>query len=323
MEERSESPSESASPDKAAAAAAATGSREQPLAAAPPPPPMEMEMDAVPMTNQTTSAKAARVKATLPDPEAPQWGPGAAPGAYKIPNPPLPPKDKPMRRPDFSGVARKKKQQQQQHPEATPVEDYEDWDSESEEEEAPPAPPPRENSGSSRPPPISVSPGRREDWSEWDSPSQSQSSPPRAQEELEVSEESDWDAESDGEQSVGREDMLLLKYETLLTLMREHDGDVGAVPEGFFEGLSEEEVDHVFEAVQQDLDAEPSDDEPDAPGATAEVLNEKYEALLQIMIEHDGDPSAVPEGFFEGLAEDEIEEMFDQVEVEMEARADE
>ena len=40
----------------------------------------------------------------------------------------------------------------------------------------------------------------------------------------------------------GREALLLRKYEALLGIMREKDGDVGAVPEGFFDGLDEAEV---------------------------------------------------------------------------------
>jgi len=231
-----------------------------------------------------------------------------------------------------------------------PSEEMEDWD---DEDTASPSPKPANEGhesdwdeeasagpekGDSKlatkaPPKIETTTPEPEEWEEWDSEDSPNPEEARQQDQakdeygeeteiMEMSNESDWD-DSDDDDQAGREDMLLSKYEGLLRILRATDGDVSAVPEGFFDGLGEEEVQNVFEAVQQDLDAESdfdSDSGEDEGEDRSELLAEKYEQLLEIMVQGDGDPSSVPEGFFEGLVESEIEQMFDAVETAMEAR---
>jgi len=200
---------------------------------------------------------------------------------------------------------------------STPVEkiadgNISDWDDEDDSEASPVI---------DKPEPINLQ------WETWDSPSHENTEAANEEEEdVEMSEESDWDAESDEDESGfgQREDMLLRKYEELLKILKDNDGDVSAVPEGFFDGLEEDEVEQVFSAVQNDLDdsdEEESDEDEDEDEDESEGSDyqAKYKHLLTIMIEGEGDPSAVPEGFFEGMSEEEIEQMFDEVETEMDS----
>merc|ERR1719191_973934 len=44
------------------------------------------------------------------------------------------------------------------------------------------------------------------------------------------------------------------------------------------------------------------------------VVQSKFEQLLNMMLQSKGDPSVIPEDFFDGMSEDAVEEMFDEVE---------
>lgn len=44
------------------------------------------------------------------------------------------------------------------------------------------------------------------------------------------------------------------------------------------------------------------------------IVQSKFEQLLNMMLQSKGDPSVIPEDFFDGMSEDAVEEMFDEVE---------